>query len=316
MPIDNTIFQSKRELWVEALLGDDRHSIRTQITQQMWYFAAFSIINEARAIAKPQDDGEVPLNGMMHDLIDHGFFVAQLVGIRRLVDGYPIEGAKGVVALTSLISDMLKNRSAITREAMFKAENLLLDYTSVKNAYDEFCKEQICAGRKQFGIPKALMWNRHELRHQQFDQICGLTSGERRISDTPHESVFSFLLLKLKQASRDVTTHVDKYIAHAATVESRAKINADDVGITLGHINDAMQSICQVASFLSKYFFGGAQLAPLPVPQFDHLKHLERPLVGRSQLTVLSKKWREIESEVRGWGAYTIDDCFQEMRNS
>lgn len=64
----------KRKLWLEVLSGKDKHSVVHQITAMTWNAAAYQVVKEARRLAPADPEGGVQLNGMLHRLIDHGFF--------------------------------------------------------------------------------------------------------------------------------------------------------------------------------------------------------------------------------------------------
>ena len=76
----------KRKQWLKVLAGEDRHSIIKQLSQLAWNAASFQVVNEARRVAPSDPEGGVQLNGLMHQLLDRGFFSNQVVGIRRLND--------------------------------------------------------------------------------------------------------------------------------------------------------------------------------------------------------------------------------------
>ena len=111
-------FRTRRDLWIECFNGNDPHSIMNQICRMVWNTAAFQVINEARRLARPAEENTVQLSGLIHELIDEGFFEGQLLAIRRLTDTYPItDDSRGrdVWSLTSLLDDMRNHVHLMTR---------------------------------------------------------------------------------------------------------------------------------------------------------------------------------------------------------
>ena len=113
---DLKLFADLRRHWVEVLAGNDQHSIRTQLSRMAWDAAAFESLDRARATLGTDGGGKPLLNGMLHDLIDQGFFATQLLAIRRLVDDDGLYKDRGVWSLVSLIKDMRKNSGLLTRQ--------------------------------------------------------------------------------------------------------------------------------------------------------------------------------------------------------
>jgi hypothetical protein len=54
----------------------------------------------------------------------------------------------------------------------------------------------------------------------------------------------------------------------------------------------------------------------LPVPQYDHLEFIDKPLVSTVGVEVLSKAWHEFHKETDSWGQWGIKDLQQEMERA
>jgi len=303
----------KRKEWLEVLSGEDRHSIISQITRMTWDDAAFRVVNEARRLAPRDPDGGRQLNGLMHSLLDRAFFASHLAAIRRLTDDrYPLNGKKGVYSLPALLEDMRKHRELLTREAIFAAENLAYDFKPIQQRFDEYASKQ----KGAFDIPDDLCWFKHENRHEQIDRLANVQAQDRQSGDTVREKVLLDLQQKIEKASEEVVCHVNKFIAHAATPESRALVGADETGLTLNHLWRAHQHLCEVASFLAIYVLGDSFPGPLPIPQYDQFKYIERPLIAASQVDKLADLWRQIEKEADGWSAWDLDQYAKEFEKA
>ena len=114
--------------------------------RMIWNAAAFRVINEARRLAPPAEEDTVQLNGLVHELIDEGFFEGQLLAIRRLTDRYPITGDRrgyDVWSLTSLLNDMQDHAVLMTRANFFAAEGLEYDVDSVRQRANEYLDREL-----------------------------------------------------------------------------------------------------------------------------------------------------------------------------
>ncbi len=308
-------FRVRRELWIKCLSGDDRHSVMRQIGHMVWNTAAWRMINEARRLAPPAEEGGVELNGLTHRLIDDGFFEGQMLAIRRLTDSYPITGhPKGydVYSLTSLLEDMKTHPHLMTRENIFAAEERPYDYEPVKRASEKYCREQERAGKQAYWVPHELVWERHEERHTQIDVFAGFSSDKRSPSDAVLPVVMERLKEKVRSVCEELRNHADMFVAHAASPGSRQAVNADAFNVTLDHLYKAHESIIQVANFVDSYFLGGGTHNPLAVPQYDHLAYIDHPLVTAESIAALHNVWDGYDKETHGWTQWGIAGFRQE----
>ena len=303
----------KRKQWLKVLAGEDRHSIIKQLSQLAWNAASFQVVNEARRVAPSDPEGGVQLNGLMHRLLDRGFFNDQIVGIRRLNDNFPLEGTKGVLSLTGLLDDLLKHRHLLNRKDIFEAEGLKYDYDDVKEALQEYSRKKIEAGELSFYLPRDLVWERYELRHEDLDRLSGVQTDDRTPDDVIQESVLINLQLKVASACCDVITVATKFIAHAATPESRALVRADDVRLSLAQVRSAHRSLCEVTGFLAICVLGDSCPGFLATPQFDQFAHIEKPLIDKSEVPRLELLWDQLDTEYQAssqWGLDAYDTEF------
>jgi len=302
----------KRKEWLNVLLGKDRHSIANQISQMTWDAAAFRVVNEARRLAPQDADGGVQLNGLMHSLLNRAFFASHAAAVRRLTDKASREGRRGVYSLSALLQDMLKHRKLLTREAMFAAENLHYDYEPIQQRYFEYKSEQ----EKPCWVPEDRWWHKHENRHKKIDRLAGVQAQDRGPGDTVREKVFPDLQKKIKKATEDLRCHVNKFIAHAATPDSRATVGTDEAGLTLNHLWQAHRQLCEVAGFLAAYVLGNSFPEPLRIPQYDQFKYIDRPLIDTSGVGALRELWDQFHRECQGWTQWDLDQYAKEFEGA
>ena len=305
--------RDKRKQWLEVLDGEDRSAIKNQVTQMAWDAAVFRVINEARRLAPCTPDGDVKLNGMVHRLLNRGFFISQMVSIRRQVDVWGLEGKNSVYSLTGLLKDVREHHDLLTRKSIFEAENLEYDVESIRRAAEKYASSQIENGKRAFFTPANLDWQQSERRHQDVDHLAGVVPAARSPEDTIQDEVFTNLLAMLKDPCHIVKDHVDKFIAHAATPEDRADAGADEAGIALNHLWESHRILCQAISFLSVHIFGGASFHPLPDPLFDQFEYIDNPLVAPDQVQRLQAVWEQYRSESSEWGLWGINQYESEF---
>lgn len=306
-------FKAKRDFWIQCFSGKDRNSILNQIYQMVWNVAVFKVINKARGIAPVNAKDQTEINGMLHQFMDGCFFDSQLLAIRRLTDSSSFDGPKGVFSLISLLNDMKANASLITRENLFSVEGLEYDYEAIQQRQLAYSFEQSKSGKKAYWIPAELDSHSVRLRHEQIDTLSGVEAKQRTLKDTVRDEIFNCLIKKIDDVSENIGLHVNKYIAHSATPESRKYNNADDVKITLGHLWDVHKVICQVANFMDAYLLSRASHSFLPVPQYDHFEHIDKPLVSTEGVEILSKAWHEFHKETDSWGSWGIRELHKEI---
>ena len=282
-------FPEKRKLWLEALNGRDENSIVYQIFQMTWDDASFRVINEARRLAPAAPGGSVQLNGLLLRLLDRGFLAIQASAIRRLADKAcnrpkPLEGKDGVCSLIALIGDMKKHRSLLTRSALIDAE-----------------------GRR----------HDDEHRHAHIDRLARVKPENRQSEDTIREDVFDNLIVKVDKATKAISEYATKFVAHAATPDSRADVNADDIEITLERLRETQRSLGEVTGFVLVEILGDCcSINFLPMPQYPHLEYMEMPFTAPENKQRLLDVWRQCEIESGRWSGWRLDAYEKEFSDA
>jgi hypothetical protein len=318
MPIQPTppTLAEKRNLWLDALSGNDQHSVTRQLIQMAWDYASFRVINEARKLAPAAPDGGVQLNGLMHTLIDRNFFISQAIAIRRLLDKYDLtDPSRGVFSLISLLNDMKKHRPLLTRRALIEIEGLEYDYESLRRRAQEWQQsEKRRTGIGAVFLPKELRWPLSELRHRQLDFLTGVDAKNRQPTDTIAEDVLNTLAAKISKGCADVGEHVNKFIVHSSTPQSRAWTNADEITVTLNHLQTAHRCLCETAAFLTLCVFGGPSQNFLPnAVGFDPFQYIDHPLVASSNIDILRKTWDDCYGDFDRLGDWGIKEFIKEF---
>jgi hypothetical protein len=283
--------------WKDCIKSNDQNSIFQQITLMIWDSAIFRLILENRREIIEFSPVQPPINGSLQSFIDRTFFQSQVASIRRLVDKSPygLTGKKGVYSLSALIKDLKEYREDLTREKYFHLRNLPYDYSKIAKMKQEYINKQSqTMGVKFFEIPKDLDSETAAEAHASFDHLCGKTLDERDPKDKIQENVYSRLHEKLDTCT-DIIKYVDKFIAHAATPESRNFENIDKIEITLKNIRDAHRTIYEVAQFWSGFLFAEdhVPLALEPPFMFQHWMIFSANDQDNERLKTVFNRYRE-----------------------
>jgi hypothetical protein len=298
-------------IWSDCLKGDDENSIFQQISLMVWDTAIFRFILESRQSQIKKNPDNPPINVSFHSFLDRNYFQAQAASIRRLADRsrYGLMGNKGIYSLYSLIDDISKRRTELTRESFLKLRRIPYDYTKLQQGEKEFIAQQIKENNSAFWIPPELDWEVSAEAHATFDRLCGVQAQNRNQQDIISEKIFSRLKDRLDLCS-DITNYVDKYVAHSATPQSRILENVDSAKITVKHIWDAHQTIYEVAEFLSfvLYSEGHVPLAWKSPTLFDNW---EAPLLEGEDINRLETVYKEYGEETTRWQLESVNNIWR-----
>ncbi|MBL8797584.1 MAG: helix-turn-helix domain-containing protein [Planctomycetia bacterium] len=289
------LLSQKRKQWLKALTGEDRHSIRNQIAIMTWAVAAYRVVNEARRLAPAAPEGGVQLNGLMHNLLDRGFLSSHALAVRRLVDGETLTGKRGVYSLLGILKDMCDHSDLFTRAAMLDSEGVGYDF-------EELLQQDpaLTTGFVAHGAPRA------SDRHEVIDRLTNSNPSARKPGDVIPKAKFEIMKERVISISDRIKKHVDKFIAHAATPESRASVQVTD--ITLADLWKAHETLCRVAACLAHEFLGVPFPPPLPDPFFDQFAYIDRPLVTPEQVSELRTMWEAFADESQNWISLAVDE--------
>lgn len=306
-------FQAKRKEWVNWFSGDDPHSIMQQIYRMIWNAAVYRVINECRWLAPKLEKGGVELNGMVHVFINNCFLEAQSNAIRRLLDKETSTGKRSVYSLYRLIDDIERNAYLLTRENILAAEGLEYDYHRLQEAWEQKERELIRAGKTSWCVPRELDAQVPADRHKQLDRLAGVEKNARSEKDSVRQEILNKLTVA-RQRCEKMLTYATKFVAHAASPESRASENADDLNVTFGDLWEAHATICKIANFLSRYILDGSAQGFLPFLRGDEFDYLERPWVAKENVQCLRDVWERYHKETESWTMWGLHEFEAEWR--
>jgi hypothetical protein len=192
---------------------------------------------------------------------------------------------------------MASIRPQLSRATYFFLRKLPYDYQDIIKHENAFTVEQVNKGVLAFHVPPEYNWECSAETHELFDQLSG--TSQRSPDDIIHEKVFVKLKEKLN-SFETVTKYVDKYIAHAATPDSRHVDNVDEETITWNHLWDAHQSHYEIAEFLA-LILSGLDHVPLVWKSPSMFEFWDTPLIPVNEISHLELAWDKFQEETEGW---------------
>jgi hypothetical protein len=296
-------FREMRMKWIEWLHGKDHHSISKQISSILWDYALFITVNELRRIDVEEPENDVGINGPVIHLFDAGFVTTQAVAIRRLIEKPKNDPQWAVISLLRVLNDIEQNLDLMTRENYVCYDGLPYDYNLVHQRWLSSLPNGSHSGSLPTNGPNA--FDMSESVHKNFDILAQVDPKSRSRNDRIKIDVLEHLKSEIKKCG-NIKKYVDKFIAHAAAPETRASLLDDEKGITLERLKTCHKIIYQVASFISLQLLWESNIGGLPVPQYDHLKNLDKRWTTPKKLEKANKKWDEYEKEVYKWDSVSL----------
>ncbi len=303
-------YSEKRPQWLESLRGSDPNAICRQLSWMAWDATVFEMVNTARGMAPRDEDDAIKVNSMVHELFDRCFFRNQMAAVRRLADdAYSLDDPKrGVWSLVSLLKDMRAHQHGLTRSAILEVEGLFYDYDPLEDRWSECACHHRQTGEWPTDTPDLIRVGLSEIRHGHIDRLAKVEEQARSRDDRIPIDVFSALESRVISTCKDVSMLVSKQIAHSASPQSRAIVNADEVRLTLQQLEDAHRALCEVASFLAIYVLGDAMAGYLATPQYDQFEYLDRPLVEKSDIAKLDSLWLKLHNKYHAWSQWRLEE--------
>jgi hypothetical protein len=273
------LFRLKRYEWLQCLI-EDTFSISKQISNMLWNDTVFRTINEARRLTANRGLKTLGFNGPLLELFDQGYATAQVMAIRGITDPTFHDPSRAVISLPRLIDDMRQNADLITRENFICYQGISFEgVTHEKEGID---------------------WMHWKRRHEIFDRLSKVSPDKRERTDRIAENVFKSLAKELK-ICEGLRTYANKFIAHASDTRNRVNLTEKQRNITLQKLDESYKAIIRVASFMGELILYQHSLGGVPVPQFNQLENLDKPMVLRADLADLSSFWHDRTKEVGSW---------------
>jgi len=239
--------------WIMCLRGEDENSIFNQITLMLWDTAIFRVIGESQKDKFNKNPQTPRMNRQLYSFVYRNYLHTQCAYIRRITDpNSSLTGKYGTYSLGAIINDLIIYREKLSREKYLDLQGLPYDYSKRKDNELAFCLKQPLG--KGFFVPEELNWWKIKDAHETFDRLSHSNLDKRKPSDLIDENLLVSLRDKLED-SRKIHLYVNKFIAHAATLESRSFIDIDENSLSLSDIWDTHRIIFNISNFLSAVLF-------------------------------------------------------------
>ena len=303
--------EMKWELWRNCLSGKDENSIWHTTVQMTWDTAMFRFLWESWNISKQKNPNQPKINHYIYEFILRGYFTTMSAAIRRLIDDYDLRGVKGVFSLTAILKDIGKNREYLTRKKYFQLRNLPYDTEVVEKSEQEWLLSHRMWVEEDLPIPVEIDSMPSKNGHSYFDRLSNKTIMNRSPDDIIDERVIDVLKAKLSTCN-DVKVYVKKFIAHAATPDSREKINIEQYGISLKNIWNAQKLLFEVTQLLAEALFGEHYLPLMPLSPVA-FEFWDVPLLESEDLPKLIEVYNKFKSETSQWGEGGVNQLWQDI---
>lgn len=276
-------FRRKRAEWLDWIDGGDRHDISTQLWLMTRSYIAFRIMNEARRLVF-QKNIESPIrNNLLFEFSTTGFVTTQALAVRRLDEMEAKDPARQIISLRRLVTDMQIHSKLFTRENFVGFDGAPYDPEPAKTRWLQRLQDEapgspddVACHVEEYKTSGSDAWLHSEQLHCAFDDLSGVQADKRTRSDVIPGQVFKSLVRTIDcpsiQRARGLA---NKTIAHAATLDSRARSVFKNPGISFNDIDLAHKALITAAQFVSAGLLSETNLQPVPTPQYDPFEHLD-----------------------------------------
>jgi hypothetical protein len=296
--------------WKDCLARDDDFNpIFNQLRLMVWDTAIYRVILKGRELRWEENPEKPRVNAELHNFIDRNYFQSQCATVRRLVDNTKkskIYGDYGVYSIGALIKDIENHHSELTRSAFLELHEMPYDYSDVQKRKWEFIFARFFDENGTI-IPRDLDWQRIEDAHVQFDRMSGVSQEKRSPDDRIKQSVFDGLRAQLSKCD-PVVKHVDKFIAHSSTPESRSKIL--DSRITFSQVWEAQRILYEIANFLRASLFLVDTML-LAVESYSFYSHWDQPLFHEDEKDRIYEVYKKYEKETDDWRVNSVENMWK-----
>jgi hypothetical protein len=299
------VISDRLKVWRKAFASDDANSIVNQVYMMTWNMAAFQVVNEARRIAIEEQKRGV--NSLLHNTFDDCFFLSQFATYRRLNDKKRLHGGDGVWSLRSILFDIRRCNSRLTRRILVEEYGYEYDFSEIDKRHEEWIIDRAReSGGSYCGwVPRELNSHPSKHRHGVIDELCGVAQKNRSPNDVPDVRIVDGLLRKL-DLLEPACTYADKFIAHASSVDSRTR-SSSELEITLSSLLEMQKTVSKVVVLLDRYFIDGGYTQHLAVPQYDQFQYLDEPLIRSTDSNTAIEAWNRYDEMIRSWSEVDLD---------
>jgi hypothetical protein len=316
MKIDTvgTIEQSWN-LWINCLEGGDVNSIFNQVRRLLSNYAFFDLLLAGRRSVLEKNPEQSELYTRINNFIDNIYFDSQAARIRRLIEldqneehlsntRKKLHGNFGVFSLVPLLEDIRSSRKILTRKVYFQLRSLPYEYFDLKRQ-EEIFQTSLGPAQRFKVVPDDLNWEHSERAHKIFDRLCCVK--KRNSDDIICDEVFVKLIGKL-YTFKNLSTHVNKFIAHSASPESRQPFEKI-LPVKWRNIGEACKTIYEISEFLALFFSDTEYIGLVLIPPYI-FSEKDQSLLMANDISSLSEEWGKYQEETEFWRKNCYESVF------
>lgn len=294
--------RERREAWIRCLDGKDPNSIGSQLRRMIWDAASFRVIDGAQRLATRAQADQPMVNPLWRTLLDRCFFESQALAVRRQLDQSGLNGRRGVFSLRSLINDMRipEHRRLLTRRNLFAIAGIDMDLEQASEREDSEMRQNTSENPDADLVELSSCTWQIERLHGLMDDLCEVTAAARSADDVVADTVFTGLLRRLDGVGA-FGERVTKWLAHAATPESRACLQDTSLPKIQDELAHAHEILCRCFALIDGCLLRWESYRFLLRPKFDVLEHMDAPIATAQALPALRRNWREYDDITTTW---------------
>ena len=147
---------------------------------------------------------------------------------------------------------------------------------------------------------EGINWMHWKRKHENFDMLSNVTADKRNRKDKIDSKFYKSLAKELKHCE-GLRTYANKFVAHASDSRNRTNLSEKQRKVTLQKLDDAYKAIIRIASFLGSIILYEHSLGGVPVPQFNQIENLDKPMIAKDDLSNLHSYWHIRTKEIDSW---------------
>ena len=223
----------KWEDWLHAVTSDDPNSLQNQNDLLVHDLVLLLMLDYAPWLELTHDGQQVRLSSTLLSHLAQTVRDALMQRIRRISEQKNTDHNKGVYSLGAVLTDMSAHAHLMTRANLF-----------------DVWKAPYETDPNTTGVEAISLRLQTEDLHRTIDQMTGTTSGNRAPDDTIPKDWFGRRIRRLRTRAERIMNFVDKYIAHAATPHSRARIAPERLKVHRALLYATVVTACRTTSEL------------------------------------------------------------------
>lgn len=285
--------------WRDCLEGRDRNSLFNQIITLIWDAGIYRIILECRKSYIAEVTNTPKLNLEFQSFLDRNYFQTMASSIRRIVDdSYSISGARGVFSLSSITKDIKSHNYDLTRRTFFELRKIEYNFEILREKEQQFIRSESLKNNRGFTIPPNISPDSSIENHLLFDKLSQKNPNNRSEEDMISSSFWDLLENKIYSAKK-LCDYVDKFIAHAASPESRIQASYTSEKITIENCWAIQKNLCEVFDILTNIILG-VKVEYLLFEKPSFYEYWDSP-INPNGLSLIEETFSTYRSEIEGW---------------